>query len=180
MTFRIVRPKEKGFIVKVGGLFAFVSFNHLGWTYPTDQFWKNASHSLVGSFFRGKIYKVSENPISITINAKGQTFEKPDFEQDAAYRGVILHKSKYGVFVDLGLHFNWKFGSLMGLIRKSTLTNRSDYDSWYPGEEITARFQGFNRYGQLGTWGQPGTRKMAERENGPTDRYDSKSDHFTG
>jgi len=33
LTFRIVKPKDKGFLVKVGGLFAFVSFNHFGWSY---------------------------------------------------------------------------------------------------------------------------------------------------
>jgi hypothetical protein len=34
VTFRIVEPKEKGFIAKVGGLYAYISFAHFGWSYP--------------------------------------------------------------------------------------------------------------------------------------------------
>jgi len=134
LTFRIVEPKEKGFLVKVGGLFAFVSFKHLGWSYPSIEFWINASNSLVGNFFTGKIHNVEENPISIQIDAKEQTFDKPNLKKYAKYRGVILQKTKYGVFVDLGFNFNWKFGSILGLIHKSTLINESDYDNWKVGE----------------------------------------------
>tara|TARA_R110002033_G_C3824293_1_gene233360 strand:+ start:40 stop:900 length:861 start_codon:yes stop_codon:yes gene_type:complete len=149
LTFRIIEPKEKGFLVKVGGLFAFVSFKHLGWAYPSIEFWKNASNSLVGKFFTGKIHTVEENPISIKIDAKEQEFENPNLEKYAKYRGIVLQKTKYGVFVDLGFHFNWKFGSLLGLIHKSSLINKSDFENWKVGEEIMTLFQGYNENGQL-------------------------------
>ena len=149
LTFRIVEPKEKGFIVKVGGLFAFVSFNHFSWSYPSIEFWKNVSKHLIDIFFTGKIHIVEENPISIQIDAKEQKFGNPNLEKYAKYRGVILQKTKYGIFVDLGLHFNWKFGSLLGLVHKSTLTNKSDYDIWNVGDEIITLFQGFNENEQL-------------------------------
>lgn len=149
LTFRIVEPKEKGFTVKVGGLFAFVSFNHFGWSYPSIEFWQNVSNHIVGNFFTGKIHKLKENPILIRIDAKEQAFGNPNLEKYAKYRGVILQKTKYGAFVDLGLHFNWKFGSLLGLVHKSTLTDKSDYDSWNTGDEIITLFQGFNEKEQL-------------------------------
>jgi len=149
ITFRIVKPKEKGFIVKVGGLFAFISFNHFGWSYPSIEYWKNASKALVGSYFTGKIHNVEENPISIQVNGKEQVFNKPKLEKFSQYRGVIVRKPKYGVFVDLGLHFNWKFGSLLGLVHKSSLINPTDYDNWNVGEQITIPFLGFNENEQL-------------------------------
>lgn len=149
LTFRIVEPKEKGFTVKVGGLFAFVSFNHFSWSYPSIEFWKNASKYLIDKYFTGKIYNVEENPISIQIDAKEQKFGNPNLEKYVKYQGVILQKTKYGIFVDLGLHFNWKFGSLLGLIHKSTLTKKSDFDTWNVGDEITTLFQGFNENEQL-------------------------------
>ncbi|MDD3721581.1 MAG: hypothetical protein PHW92_03700 [Lutibacter sp.] len=149
LTFKIVASKKKGFTVKVGGLFAFVSFQHLGWSYPSIEFWQNGANSIVGSFFTGKIHNIKENPISIQINAKEQNFEKPNLEKSTKYRGVILQKTKYGIFVDLGLHFNWRFGSLLGLVHKSTLTYESDYEKWNNGDEITTFFQGFNENGQL-------------------------------
>lgn len=149
LTFQIVEPKEKGFTTKIGGLFAFISFNHFGWSYPTLEYWKNISNSLVGSYFTGKIHNVEENPISIQIDAKEQIFDKPNLEKYGEYRGIIAEKPKYGIFVDLGLHFNWKYGSLLGLVHKSTLLDQTDYENWNVGEEITTLYQGLNENGQL-------------------------------
>ena len=149
LTFKIVDPKEKGFTVKVGGLFAYVYYRHFGWSYPSMEFWKNVSKYLVGNFFRGKIHKVKESPILIQIDAKGQIFKKPNLQKYKVYKGVIAQKTKYGAFVDLGLHFNWKFGSLLGLIHKSALIDQIDYETWKAGEEIVTLFQGFNENGQL-------------------------------
>lgn len=149
LTFQIVEPKEKGFIAKIGGLFAFISFNHFSWTYPTKEYWKNVSNSLVGCYFTGKIHNIEEYSISIQINAEEQIFDKPDLQNYNEYRGVIVEKPRYGLFVDLGLHFNWKFGSLLGLVHKSTLLNQSEYENWNVGEEISTLFQGFNEHGQL-------------------------------
>ncbi|WP_026808550.1 S1 RNA-binding domain-containing protein [Arenibacter latericius] len=147
LTFRIVEAKAKGFTVKVGGLFAYVSFKQLSWSYPSLDYWHNVSNYLVGNYFRGTIYKFEENPISIHIDATQQTFEYPKLMEGARYRGVILQKTKYGVFVDIGVHFKWKFGSILGLIHKSTLVKESDYDHWREGKVIVVRFQGFNKDG---------------------------------
>lgn len=149
LTFKIVKLKENGFLIKVCGLFGYVSFLHLGWSYSTIEFWKNASNSLIGSYFTGKIHNFKENPISIKIDAKKQEFSNANLEKGAKYRGVILQKTKYGVFVDLGLHFHWKFGSHLGLLHKSTLINKSDYDNWKIGEEIITLFQGYNENNKL-------------------------------
>lgn len=149
LTFRIVKPREKGFTVKIGGLFAYISFKHLGWRYPSIEFWRNASNYLIGSFFTGKIHKVFENPISIRVDAKEQDFGRPNLKKYAKYRGVILQKTKYGLFVDLGLHFDWKFGSILGLLYRSLLVNETDYENANEGNEIWATFQGFNKDGQV-------------------------------
>lgn len=149
ITFEIIEPIEKGFKVKVNGLFAYVSFKHFCWRYPSIEFWENASNSIVGFFFTGKIHKVEESPISIQIDAKGQEFGHPNLEKYAKYRGIILQKSKYGVFLDIGLHFNWRFGSVLGLIHKSSLVNEYDFNDWKIGEEIITLFEGYTKKNKL-------------------------------
>lgn len=149
LTFRIVKPKEKGFTVKVGGLYAFVSFNHMGWSYPSIEYWKNVSNSLVGRYFIGKTHMVKENPILIQIDAKEQIFDQPNLKKFNEYRGVIVQKTNYGVFIDLGLHFNWKLGSILGLIHKTNLANPTDYENWTAGEQITTFFLGLNENEKL-------------------------------
>jgi hypothetical protein len=149
VTFRIVEAKEKGFVVKVGGLFAYISFVHFGWSYPTADYWKNTATSLVDCFFRGKIHTLSENPISILLDARNQQFATPELDKYRAYRGVILQKSGYGFFVDLGVHFKWKYGSLLGLLHKTALQNPSDFEKWNVEDEIEIIFQGINEKGQI-------------------------------
>jgi hypothetical protein len=148
LTFQIVEPKEKGFLVKVSGLFAYVYFKHFGWPYPSIEFWKNVSNSIIGNFFTGKIYSVEENPISVQIDAKEQEFKNPNLEKYSKYRGIILQKTRYGFFVDLGFHFNWKCGSILGLIHISTFINKSEYENWKVGDEIETLFQGYNENNQ--------------------------------
>ena len=40
LAFRIVSIKNKGFVVKVGGLFAYGSFDHMPWQYPSYEAWR--------------------------------------------------------------------------------------------------------------------------------------------
>ena len=149
LSFKIIGPKEKGFQVKVGGLFAYVSFNHFCWAYPSIDFWRPVSHSLIGMYFRGKVHSIGENPISILLDAKEQKFETPNLENLTKYRGIALQKTKYGVFVDLGIHFNWKFGSILGLVHKTALIDESILNHWKLGEEMNIQFLGYNEKGQI-------------------------------
>lgn len=149
LTFKVESVKESGFLVKVGGLFAFLSFKHFCWSYPTVSFWQNVAKYIVGCCFTCKIHMVSENPIQIKVDAKQHVFKKPILVQNKVYRCVIVQKSKYGFFVDLGLHFNWKFGSILGLIHMSMLTNPYDYDRWQSGEEIETLYHGNDETGKI-------------------------------
>lgn len=149
LNFKIVEPKEKGFLVKAGGLFGYVSYNHMPWEYISINYWNNASDFLINQIFTGKIHKLDENPISIIIDGKTQSFEKPQLTEFNQYRGIVLNKAKYGLFIDIGFHFNWKYGSLLGLLHKSGLIDPTDYDNANNGKEITATFCGYNQEGKL-------------------------------
>jgi hypothetical protein len=63
VPFRIIEVKEKGFLVKVGGLFAYVSFHHMPWRYTSNENWKAVSKFLIGKSFFCNIYQVKRNPL---------------------------------------------------------------------------------------------------------------------
>lgn len=149
MTFKIVEPKEKGFVIKVGGLFGYLSYYHMPWKYSSLQYWQSVSDFLIDQVFTCKIHSLEENPISIFIDAKEQKFKTPKLTLLKKYHGVILNKSKYGFFVDIGLHFNWKFGSLLGLVHKSNLIDKIEYENATIGNEVKIMFQGYNQENQL-------------------------------
>ena len=169
LIFRIVEPKEKGFLVKVGGLFGFVPYPHFCWNYPNIESWKNISPLLIGRYFKGRIYLLEEDPILILINAKGQGHEKPTLEKYSPYKGVVVQKRKYGLFVDLGIHFNWLQGSITGLIHKSTFPSRSDFESFAVGDIIYTNYNGTHENGHmiLGTY-RDGEEKW---HNGEMEQY---------
>ena len=43
-------------------------------------------------------------------------------------KGVIINKTNYGIFVDIGYNFNWWCGSLVGMLHKSNFENEELFE----------------------------------------------------
>ena len=64
------------------------------------------------------------------------------------------------MFLELGLHYDWKFGSIPGMLHQSLLTNETDYENATEGHEIMVTFKGntenvqllFDEGRERGTW----------------------------
>ena len=151
VSFRIKTAKRNGFVVKVKGLFAFVSFHHMPWKYKSVEHWRAVSKHLVDKKFFCNIHSISENvrPIQIIINAENHTFEKIKLIPLEQYECVVIHKSKYGLIVDLGYHFDWEYGSFNGLIHKSTYTNDDKLLNAESGDIVKTCFHGVKKKGTL-------------------------------
>lgn len=149
ISFTITDVKEKGFIVKVGGLFAYASFYHMPWKYNSTEFWKAISKHLIGKKFYCSIYKIKREPLSILINAESHQFKKIELTEDTEYGGIVINKAKYGIFVDIGHHFNWQYGSFVGLIHKSNIDNYEESGQITTGDEIKIVFNGYTEKGKL-------------------------------
>lgn len=149
LAFKITGILDKGFIVKVAGLFAFVSFNHMPWGYSNFGAWHAVYHSIKGKIFFCKIFHISKKPLSIKIDAEVPQFKKPELIEDEKYTGIIINKPNYGVFVDIGYNFKWKCGSLVGLLHRSNFETAELFDKIEIAEEIELYFGGYNEKGQL-------------------------------
>ena len=57
----------------------------------------------------------------------------------------MVHKARFGLFVDIGIHFKWKFGSLVGLLHKSNFENEEELESILLGETISTFFHGYTQ-----------------------------------
>ena len=53
--FFITAVKEKGFQIKVGGLYGFVSFHHMPWHYNSPKYWKVISQELITRVISGVV-----------------------------------------------------------------------------------------------------------------------------
>lgn len=149
VTFRIEAARAKGFSVKVGGLYAYIPYSLFAWHYPEPETWQHVEPYLKGQRMAGMVTKLSDDPISITLSAKMHTFEKAPLVEGMSCSAIVLNIKKYGYFLELGRHFQWKYGSLVGLAHFSDLEG-TDYNSaaWQPGAEVKVPFAGLNEKGQ--------------------------------
>lgn len=151
LPFQILTAKHSGFVVKVGGLYGFVSFNYMPWKYKSIEHWRAVSGFLIHESFSAKIYKISgtTTPVSIILNAENHPFPSYGLIKLKKYKGVVIQESKYGLFVDLGYHDHWKYGSFVGLIHKSAYGNDKSLREAKPGDLIKTYFYGRTKAGEI-------------------------------
>lgn len=144
LHFKIMEVKDKGFLVKVGGMFAYLPFQCMPWIYKQLQYWKIVSPFLTGKVFYCKIVKadkVGTSMFNILVDASIHLFRPVELSKDIPYSGVILQKFKYGVFVEVGAHFNWRHGSIVGLVHKTDFAEKESLECCEVGQAITVHYQ---------------------------------------
>lgn len=148
LRFRIEQIKANGVSVKVNGLFAYLSFLHMPWTYPSIDHWQTIAPSLLGKSFYGKVFNIKKDPLFILMNGESHSFKDIDLITGDAYNAIILNKTIYGLFVDIGYHFGWEYGSLVGLIH-STNIPKALFAEKTEGDIIKTYYLGMNPKEQL-------------------------------
>lgn len=150
IPFKIIDIKVKGFSAKVCGLFAFISFNHMPWQYPDQNFWKIVFPHLQNKIFFCRIYKFERSDqLKIILDGQIAQFKQPELIESEEYRGLILKKPGYGLIIDIGLHFNWQCGSLVGILHKTQIKSDDSLDNYSPGDEITIEYRKKDENGLL-------------------------------
>lgn len=148
LPFKIIELKDSGFLTKVKGLYSYISFYHMPWKYFYTDSWIAIAPSLIGKKFFCKIHKIDKDPIAILLNGELPQFKKAELTIGEEYKGLIIKITDYGLFIDIGCHFDWKCGSLTGLLHKSQLADNEDLNIFKLGQEITTFYQELNEKGQ--------------------------------
>ncbi len=165
LAFKICDIREKGFLVKVAGLFGYISFNHMPWKYGTPEAWQAVFPLISGKVFFCKIYQINKDPVSILINGEIPQFRKPELIENEVYTGVVIHKATYGAFIDIGYTFRWECGSIVGLLHKSNFENLDSFNKTSVGQVIETTFWKVNEKDQLVFGNRSDLRKCQTSEN---------------
>lgn len=144
LPFKIIEFKKSGFLVKVNGLFGFISIYHMPWKYNDKELWATVAPYLIDKVFFCKVHKIDKDPIAIIVNGEIPQFKKLELVIGDEYTGVILKNTDYGIFVDIGKHFDWRCGSIVGLMHKTQILINTDLKDYATGQEITAIYLGLN------------------------------------
>ncbi len=150
LPFRIEDIKKEGFIIKVAGLYGYISFYHMPWKYNNIDSWRAIFPVIIGKVFFCKVHHIKKDPISVVIDGEIPQFKKPELIDDEIYKGIIINKTNYNVFIDFGYHFKWNYGSIVGSLHISGFDNPQSFDSLKTGQLFEACFWGHNeKSGQL-------------------------------
>lgn len=136
LPFRIADVKENGFLVHISGLYGYVAFKYMPWVYADKSYWATIYPRLINKIFFGTIQNVSRAPFKMLVRADIPQFKKYDLEIGEQYHGVIVKKYGFGVLVDIGFHFDWKCGSILGLLHKSEFEDAMTFLSCLEGDTM--------------------------------------------
>jgi ribosomal protein S1 len=148
LPFKIVDIKTHGFLTKVLGLYSFVPFSFMPWFYADIDSWVAVAPSLINRKFYCKVHEFDKSTGSIILDAGLPQFKRAELIEGEAYKGLITRLSDFGVFIDIGYHFDWKCGSLLGLLHKSQLADYEELNDFGLGQEITTIYKEMNHDGK--------------------------------
>jgi hypothetical protein len=152
VPFKIVDIRKDCFLIKIKGLFAYVPFDCMPWKYHHPKNWEAIFSSLEKQTFFGKVTRIdrkidgSEN-LRIYTDASVTLLKEANLSTNHDYKGIVIQKKQYGVFVDIGYHFDWKCGSLVGLLHYSRFPNAEAFHACEPGQTVVVNYLGKNEHG---------------------------------
>jgi hypothetical protein len=146
LPFKIMELKKSGFLIKVSGLYAYISFLRMPWKYSNPDYWIAIAHKLTGKVFFGRIFSIKKEPsLSIIVSGEVPQFKKNELIIGETYRGIIVEKVRRGAFVETGYHFDWRCGSFVGFLKKSLFKSAKEYEHCAVGDEIDVEYQGLHK-----------------------------------
>lgn len=149
IPFKIIEIKKKCFLIEVNGVIGLISFYRMPWSYINLNSWSVIYPKLINNDFLCKIFEIRKNPQLVFIDGKIPQFKKIDLIEGQVYKAVIIKIAKYGFFIELGHHFNWQCGSIVGLLHKSQLRKTENFDDFKLGNELETFYNGLNKNEQL-------------------------------
>ncbi|MEI8202819.1 MAG: hypothetical protein WCH34_07395 [Bacteroidota bacterium] len=118
IPFYFEKRIKTGFMVSVYGLFCFVPFRYTPWEYYDNEFWDIVFDKLKTKVFYGLVLKQDDALLTFSLNSRIPQFKKAFFDPNADYSGIVLEVKSNLLKVELGYHFNWECGSIIGTYYK--------------------------------------------------------------
>lgn len=150
LPFKIEDVKEYGFLAKVKGLYAYISFYRMPWKYVNMDSWIHVAPALIGKKFYCNVIRVDRESLSVHLDSALPQFSQAELGIGGLYRGWIIFKANYGLFIDIGYHFNWRCGSIVGLMHRSQMDTSVSFDDMEPGTVTEVIYLGENDEGKTG------------------------------
>lgn len=148
IPFLIMETKETGFLAMVKGIYAFIAYNHMPWKYNDYESWVAIAPILKEKIFFCKIHLIRKDPLKIILDGAIAQFKKAELVVGETYEGIVVKIVESGLFIDIGIHFEWRCGSLLGFLPRMYL-GRSKPIHFNIRHAMNVVYNGLNVEGQL-------------------------------
>ncbi|MDR1738607.1 MAG: hypothetical protein LBR66_07335 [Candidatus Symbiothrix sp.] len=131
MYFRFARYTDNGLWVKTGGMIAFMPFESAPWKYPVNQYWQYIMPTLTKTRFRCKVIetkRIEDARYEIKVDAGSYPPHSIPLVIGAEHTGIVLEKNEQELLVDIGVHFRWRYGSMMGVLPVAEWKGEQSWD----------------------------------------------------
>ena len=151
IPFKITAIYESGFKANIHEVYALINFNCMPWSYKTIDPWFVVFPKLIHKTFYCKIYEIIRIDKKVVIYLNGQVpqFIEPELRINNRYNGVIIKILDKSLIIDIGLHFNWDCGSIVGLLPKSNFFCQTFDKHYEEGDEINVIYLSKNSNEEL-------------------------------
>jgi len=150
VPFSIVNLKSNGFLIKTSGLYGYIPLKSMPWKYKYSNIWHKVFPYLEGKIFFGIIEKFENGKRStIILNSVENQFKSCELEENKSYQAIVIVKTKFGVFVELGYGLRWNCGSIQGLVHCSTFESEEEFYYTQPGTLISVYYYGKKKDGNI-------------------------------
>lgn len=121
IPFKVIGINEKGFVARIYGFKAFVSFQHMPFYYENYQAWEFLFPLFKEILFFAKIHAIIGEGECYLLDANISQFKTIELNHKTSYKGIIIQKTPSYCLIEMGASFNWKYGSIKGLLPNSKL-----------------------------------------------------------
>lgn len=143
IVFVIEKIVNNGFVIKSNGVFGFIPFYLFLWQYETISQWYAVIDQIKGKQFLGKVHSVGLFPPSLIVNSDANLYKSIELVTDKKYQGIVTKITNYGIYVDIGYHFNWKNGSFFGLLHNNNICGSKRYfEKLMPADIVEVTYWG--------------------------------------
>lgn len=149
VTFKIVSINKSGFTVNILNSSSIIFFENMPWVYKKNKSWKLIYPSIYSLEFKCKVKDININNNHLKLDGNIPQFTKPELIENNDYYGIIVDKSEKNLFIDIGYHFRWKHGSLLGYLHKTEIPDYCPSNEYNMGEEIKVKYILEKGYGLL-------------------------------
>lgn len=141
--FKLIAADEKGFRVSREGETYHTPFEKFVWNYSKTESWKVVAPELFGKSYIGRVEQIVKSGVYIT-SRKTHLLNPIPLVPNTKYKAIICMINTTDIFGDVGVHFDWVYGSMLVRLSQHKNFNDEDRNKLAVGKTIEVVYQSKN------------------------------------